>query len=75
MNKYAGFPNAIVTRNHTMKSVACPNCCSMVEEDLDWICWECAWQIGITCWFCSHFNVGINVTKCSECGCPLEDFK
>ncbi len=50
----------------------CPNCHDIIEEDLDWICWECGYQIGFNCWFCDTFTKGI-VEKCSYCGCPSGD--
>lgn len=49
---------------------SCPNCGESVEKALEWICWECGWEIGFTCWFCDHFNKGVDIEKCSNCGCP-----
>lgn len=49
-------------------SHSCPNCNAAVEEALDWICWECGWEIGFTCWFCEQFNTGI-INECQFCGC------
>jgi hypothetical protein len=51
----------------------CPNCHHIVEESMDWICWECGWEIGKICWYCNFFNKGIDSTRCGHCDCPFKE--
>lgn len=58
-----------------IEQIRCANCHSeLVEKSLDWICWECGWEVGFQCWFCDYFTKGI-VEKCSRCGCPNDSIK